>query len=140
MMRRAHPTGVAGLFECELWERILLLLRPPSAFPAEKSYCQVPWWKMHLFTLLQILCLAVAWGVNLSPAGLLFSVIIVLLVPFRALVVPRPVVRTTSRRPAAHRQHATHPHATRSHRMLCCFASFGGGRNRSQGCGLQSIF
>jgi len=31
---------------------------------------------------------AACWGVNLSPAGLLFSVVVVCIVPFRLYVVP----------------------------------------------------
>ena len=80
--------GVAGLFECELYERLLLIFRAPSTFPASKTYTRVGATKMHAYTALQIACLGVCWAVNLSPAGLLFSVIVCLLVPFRQKVVP----------------------------------------------------
>lgn len=80
--------GVAGLFECELWERLLLLCRHPKTFPIDKKYTKVSWKKMHGYTLLQIFLLGIAWAVQLSPAGLLFSVLICMLVPFRIWVVP----------------------------------------------------
>ena len=88
----SHP-GVAGLLECQLWERILLLLRAPSEFPApdkEKTpYVRhITPCKMHAYTLVQLLCLAVCWAVNLSPAGLAFSLVVVGLVPFRIYVIP----------------------------------------------------
>jgi hypothetical protein len=56
---------------------------PPFARPLRKK-----WYKVHLYTLIQIALLALAWGVNLSPAGLLFSVIIVAIVPFNKFVMP----------------------------------------------------
>lgn len=80
--------GVVGLFDCELWERLLLLFREPSAFPTNKIYTKASYKKMHFYTFVQILCLGVCWAVNLSPAGLLFSLVVVCLVPFRVYVVP----------------------------------------------------
>lgn len=84
--------GVAGLFQCQLWTRILFLFRAPSEYPSLKeapfrrgvSTCQ-----MHLYTLIQLLCLAVCWAVNLSPVGLAFSLIVVSLVPFRKFIVSK---------------------------------------------------
>lgn len=74
--------GVAGLLECQLWERILLVLRAPSEYPeADKEttpYLRgVSACKMHLYTLIQLLLLAGCWAVNVSPAGLAFSLVVV---------------------------------------------------------------
>ena len=85
--------GVAGLLECQLWERILLLLRAPSEFPAYDKH-KTPYvggvrpLKMHAYTCIQLLLLAGCWAVNLSPAGLAFSLVVLSLVPFRTYVIP----------------------------------------------------
>lgn len=79
--------GVAGLLDTQLWQRCVGLLQAPSSFPTK--FRSVPWNHVHAWTAIQLIILAVAWGVNLTPAGLLFSLIIVLIVPFRAYCVPR---------------------------------------------------
>ena len=79
--------GVAGLLECQLWERLLLLFRSSAEFPVKVYTRAINPWRMHAYTLIQVFCLAVAWAVNLSPAGLAFSLVVVLLVPFRTHIV-----------------------------------------------------
>ena len=75
--------GVAGIIsDNQLWERIVCLLTVPANFPSVVRPLRKKWWKVHLYTIIQLTLLALAWGVNLSPAGLLFSVIIVAIVPF----------------------------------------------------------
>ena len=78
--------GVAGLYECELWTRLLCLLRTNDNYP--EKFKQLPSSRLVLFTFIQILLLAICWAVNLSPAGLLFSFVVVSIVPFRAYVMP----------------------------------------------------
>src|SRR5271156_5775663 len=43
---------------------------------------------MHLFTIIQILCLGFLWGIKESPAALSLPLMIFLLVPFRYFVLP----------------------------------------------------
>merc|ERR1711971_426366 len=72
--------GVAGLFECQLWTRVVLLFRVPSEYPSLKETPfrrGVSTFQMHMYTFIQLLCLVVCWAVNLSPAGLAFSLIVV---------------------------------------------------------------
>ena len=56
------------------------LIHPPHNHPRRLNL-------YHRYTLIQILCLALCWAVNLSPAGLLFSLVVICLVPFRIYVV-----------------------------------------------------
>ena len=44
---------------------------------------------MHIFTLTQILVLALLWGVKVSPASLALPFVLVLTVPLRRLLLPR---------------------------------------------------
>eukprot|EP01063_Lacrimia_lanifica_P028716 TRINITY_DN4241_c0_g3_i1.p1 TRINITY_DN4241_c0_g3~~TRINITY_DN4241_c0_g3_i1.p1 ORF type:complete len:571 (+),score=203.23 TRINITY_DN4241_c0_g3_i1:61-1773(+) len=78
--------GVAGLTDTQLYERLKCLLKHPDNFP--QAFQAVPWTVLHAFTAVQVLILGVAWAVNLSPAALLFSVIVVMIVPFRRFVIP----------------------------------------------------
>jgi len=79
--------GVAGLFDCELWTRIICLLRTTENFP--KKFAGLELSRIHLFTAIQLGLLAICWAVNLSPAGLLFSLCVVSIVPFRVYVMPK---------------------------------------------------
>mmetsp|Transcript_7052 Transcript_7052/g.15818 ORF Transcript_7052/g.15818 Transcript_7052/m.15818 type:complete len:151 (-) Transcript_7052:643-1095(-) len=79
--------GLEGILTTQLWKRFLLFLVPPSNFP--QSLKSFEPYRVHLFTLTQLVALALCWAVNLSPAGLCVSIVIVLLVPFRERVLPR---------------------------------------------------
>eukprot|EP00947_MAST-08B_sp_MAST-8B-sp1_P006582 g6582.t1 len=79
--------GVAGLLDTELWVRLNLLLRHPDNF--EGRFRGVHWGRTHLYTFVQVALLGLIWGVNLSPVGLLFSVIVVGLVFFRIFVITK---------------------------------------------------
>ena len=89
--------GVAGLFECQLWVRAGLLLTDSRSYPAGMMYTKPLPAKIHLFTFIQFICLGFAWLLNglamsnprLSPLGLCFPIIIMLLVPFRIYVMPQ---------------------------------------------------
>ena len=56
--------GVAGLFGCQLWQRLWLLLTPSQCYDHGPTtpYTNAPAPKMHLFTFLQVL--AKAWAVH----------------------------------------------------------------------------
>jgi len=38
---------------------------------------------MHIFTLIQIICVGILWGVKLSPGAMAFPFVLILLVPLR---------------------------------------------------------
>ncbi|EOA93415.1 Band 3 anion transport protein, partial [Anas platyrhynchos] len=75
--------GVTSLFGIQLFDRILLLLMPPKYHPKEAYVTRVKTWRMHLFTLTQILVLALLWGVKASPASLALPFVLILTVPLR---------------------------------------------------------
>lgn len=47
---------------------------------------QVKTLRMHLFTLVQILCLAVLWAVKMSPFSLALPFVLILTIPLRMLM------------------------------------------------------
>ena len=55
--------GVAGLFDCQLWERLQCLFKAPSSF--NSRYAGLDWKKVHFFTFLQVLFLVLFWLANL---------------------------------------------------------------------------
>uniref|UniRef100_A0A8B9ZDS0 Anion exchange protein n=1 Tax=Anas platyrhynchos TaxID=8839 RepID=A0A8B9ZDS0_ANAPL len=81
--------GVTSLFGIQLFDRILLLLMPPKYHPKEAYVTRVKTWRMHLFTLTQILVLALLWGVKASPASLALPFVLILTVPLRRFLLPR---------------------------------------------------
>lgn len=50
---------------------------------------QVKTMRMHLFTLIQLLCLAVLWVVKMSPFSLALPFVLILTVPLRMLMTGR---------------------------------------------------
>lgn len=76
--------GLSGLPGNQLFERIKLFfteeaLYPPLHFSKE----EVPRAQMHLFTLVQLLTVAVLFGVSRSPIALAFPIFLVLSIPLR---------------------------------------------------------
>lgn len=45
--------------------------------------------RMHLFTVIQLVCLAVLWAVKMSPASLALPFILILTVPLRMIMTGR---------------------------------------------------
>ena len=44
---------------------------------------QVRTWKMHLYTIVQMVCVAALFGLKNSPAGMLYPVVIITLLPLK---------------------------------------------------------
>ncbi|KAK2493221.1 hypothetical protein MC885_009236 [Smutsia gigantea] len=112
--------GVTSLSGIQLFDRILLLLKPPKYHPdvpyvkrvqgppncpaqggVGGAECQgradddpsfrpqVKTWRMHLFTFIQIICLAVLWAVkSFQMTSLALPFILILTVPLRRLLLP----------------------------------------------------
>ncbi|KAJ7313533.1 hypothetical protein JRQ81_004992 [Phrynocephalus forsythii] len=80
--------GVTSLNGIQLYDRILLMLKPPKYHPDEAFARKVKTWRMHMFTLTQIVCLAVLWGVKSSPGSLALPFILILTVPLRRYLLP----------------------------------------------------
>jgi hypothetical protein len=75
--------GVVSMKGNQFFERLSLWLTDPALYPATHYVRRVPWRTIHLFTVIQLLCLVVLWTVKASAWGILFPVFIAILVPIR---------------------------------------------------------
>lgn len=80
--------GITSLSGIQLFDRILLLFKPPKYHPDVPFVKRVKTWRMHLFTGIQIICLAVLWVVKSTPASLALPFVLILTVPLRRLLLP----------------------------------------------------
>ncbi|KAK9532166.1 hypothetical protein VZT92_009565 [Zoarces viviparus] len=78
--------GVASLSGIQFWERIKLYLMPPKHQPDFSFLRHVPLRRVHLFTLVQIVCLAVLWVLKSTFLAIIFPVMILGLLVVRKLL------------------------------------------------------
>ena len=81
--------GVTSLRGVQFMERLTLWITDSAMYPVNHYTRRVPIRTVHLFTLVQLMCLAVLCFLNVSESELLrivFPVFIALLVPFRAIL------------------------------------------------------
>ncbi|XP_053914374.1 anion exchange protein 2 isoform X2 [Cuculus canorus] len=81
--------GVTSLNGIQFYERLQLLLMPPKHHPDVTYVKKVRTLRMHLFTGLQLACLAVLWAVMSTVASLAFPFILILTVPLRMCLLRR---------------------------------------------------
>ncbi|KAJ8344850.1 hypothetical protein SKAU_G00290430 [Synaphobranchus kaupii] len=81
--------GITSLSGIQLWDRILLMLTPKKYYPKDTYATMVKPLRMHLFTLIQILCLVALWAVKSSPFALALPFVIILTIPIRILMTGR---------------------------------------------------
>ncbi|XP_012589315.1 PREDICTED: anion exchange protein 2, partial [Condylura cristata] len=81
--------GVTSLNGIQFYERLHLLLMPAKHHPDVTYVKKVRTLRMHLFTALQLLCLALLWAVMSTAASLAFPFILILTVPLRMAVLSR---------------------------------------------------
>ncbi|CAN9509229.1 unnamed protein product [Ophioblennius macclurei] len=81
--------GVTSLNGIQLWDRMLLLLIPKKYHPDEPYATRVSTGRMHLFTAIQIVCLAVLWIIKSSPVSLALPFILILTIPLRMVMTGR---------------------------------------------------
>ncbi|XP_063816011.1 band 3 anion transport protein isoform X2 [Pseudophryne corroboree] len=81
--------GVTSLNGIQLYDRILLTLKPPKYHPKEPYVTRVKTSRMHLFTLVQVICLVVLFAVMFTPASLALPFILILTVPVRRFILAR---------------------------------------------------
>uniref|UniRef100_A0A3Q2QT36 Anion exchange protein n=1 Tax=Fundulus heteroclitus TaxID=8078 RepID=A0A3Q2QT36_FUNHE len=81
--------GVTSLNGIQLWDRMLLLLIPKKYHPNEPYATRVSTGRMHLFTAIQVVCLAVLWLVKSSPISLALPFVLILTIPLRMLMTGR---------------------------------------------------
>ena len=78
--------GVITLTGNQFVNRLSLWIKDPDLYPATHYIRQVPIRAVHLFTMVQLGCLAVLWFVKSSSAGILFPLFIAALAPMRGLL------------------------------------------------------
>ncbi|XP_068119268.1 band 3 anion transport protein isoform X2 [Hyperolius riggenbachi] len=81
--------GVTSLNGIQLFDRILLMLKPPKYHPKEPYVTRVKTWRMHLFTLIQVICLASLCVVIFTPASLALPFVLILTVPIRRFLMAK---------------------------------------------------
>ncbi|KAL1248410.1 hypothetical protein QQF64_021728, partial [Cirrhinus molitorella] len=81
--------GVMSLNGIQMTERILLLLMPPKYHPDHTYVRKVRTLRMHLFTAIQVICLAVLWAVMSTVASLAFPFVLIMTVPIKMFLLPR---------------------------------------------------
>lgn len=75
--------GVTSMTGIQFFERLRLLFMPVKYHPLEAFVRRVQTWKMHLFTIVQILALAMLWAVKSSSYSLAFPFFLLMMVPIR---------------------------------------------------------
>ncbi|XP_045142515.1 electrogenic sodium bicarbonate cotransporter 4 [Echinops telfairi] len=78
--------GVASLNGIQFWDRCKLFLMPAKHQPDYAFLRHVPLRRIHLFTLVQTLCLAVLWVLKSTVAAIIFPVMILGLILVRRLL------------------------------------------------------
>uniref|UniRef100_A0A8B9RJE1 Anion exchange protein n=1 Tax=Astyanax mexicanus TaxID=7994 RepID=A0A8B9RJE1_ASTMX len=81
--------GITSLSGIQLWDRFLLLLVPKKYHPNEPYATKVKTNRMHLYTAIQLVCLAVLWIVKSSPFSLALPFILILTIPLRMVMTGR---------------------------------------------------
>ncbi|XP_056868514.1 anion exchange protein 2b isoform X1 [Takifugu flavidus] len=81
--------GVMSLNGIQLTERMMLLLMPPKYHPDHSYVRKVRTLRMHMFTCIQVVCLAVLWAVMSTQASLAFPFVLILTVPVKMFLLPR---------------------------------------------------
>uniref|UniRef100_A0A8C2AFU3 Anion exchange protein n=1 Tax=Cyprinus carpio TaxID=7962 RepID=A0A8C2AFU3_CYPCA len=78
--------GVASLSGIQFWDRIKLIMMPAKHQPDFSYLRHVPLRRIHLFTLLQIVCLAVLWILKSTFLAIIFPVMILGLMVVRKML------------------------------------------------------
>ncbi|XP_037634514.1 electrogenic sodium bicarbonate cotransporter 4 isoform X2 [Sebastes umbrosus] len=78
--------GVASLSGIQFWDRIKLYMMPSKHQPDFSYLRHVPLRKIHLFTLIQIACLAVLWTLKSTFLAIIFPVMILGLMVVRKML------------------------------------------------------
>ncbi|KAK5920212.1 hypothetical protein CgunFtcFv8_024047 [Champsocephalus gunnari] len=85
--------GVMSLNGIQLTERLILLFMPPKYHPDQNYVRKVRTLRMHLFTVVELICLSLLWVVMATSAALAFPFMLLLTIPVRMLLLPRIFTR-----------------------------------------------
>ncbi|XP_067852005.1 electrogenic sodium bicarbonate cotransporter 1-like [Heptranchias perlo] len=75
--------GVSALSSVQFMDRLKLLLTPPKHQPDLMYLRHVPLRRVHLFTLIQVLCLVLLWVLKSTVAAIIFPIMLLALVGVR---------------------------------------------------------
>ncbi|XP_050955053.1 LOW QUALITY PROTEIN: solute carrier family 4 member 1a (Diego blood group) [Labeo rohita] len=75
--------GITSLSGIQLWDRMLLLITPKKHHPTVPFVTRVPTMRMHLYTLIQVICLVILWAVKSSSFSLALPFVLILTIPLR---------------------------------------------------------
>ncbi|XP_016427220.1 solute carrier family 4 member 1a (Diego blood group) [Sinocyclocheilus rhinocerous] len=75
--------GITSLSGIQLWDRMLLLITPKKHHPPVPFVTRVPTMRMHLYTLIQVICLAILWAIKSSAFSLALPFVLILTIPLR---------------------------------------------------------
>ncbi|KAM9394025.1 solute carrier family 4 member 1a (Diego blood group) [Pholidichthys leucotaenia] len=81
--------GITSLSGIQMWDRILLLITPKKYHPSDPYATRVKTLRMHFFTLIQVLCVAILWVVKQSSFSLALPFVLILTVPLRIFMTGR---------------------------------------------------
>uniref|UniRef100_A0A673YTH9 Anion exchange protein n=1 Tax=Salmo trutta TaxID=8032 RepID=A0A673YTH9_SALTR len=81
--------GVMSLNGIQFTERLMLLLMPPKYHPDHTYVRKVKTLRMHLYTVIQLVCLAALWAVMSTVASLAFPFVLILTVPVKMFLLSR---------------------------------------------------
>uniref|UniRef100_H2ZCS9 Anion exchange protein n=1 Tax=Ciona savignyi TaxID=51511 RepID=H2ZCS9_CIOSA len=81
--------GVTSLAGVQFIDRIEMLFMPAKHYPDFSFVHMVRHKKIHVFTIIQIICLAVLWVVKSTAAQIAFPFFLVLTIPLRYFVLPK---------------------------------------------------
>ncbi|CAG9818590.1 unnamed protein product [Phaedon cochleariae] len=76
--------GVASTDGIQFFDRTRLFFMPVKHHPQTSYVRRVTTYKMHLFTLIQLICLVILWIVKSTKASLAFPFFLILMVPLRS--------------------------------------------------------
>ncbi|XP_012285898.1 anion exchange protein 3 isoform X2 [Orussus abietinus] len=79
--------GISSTNGVQLFDRVKLFFMPVKHHGTATYVRRVQTYKMHIFTLIQILCLAVLWIVKSTKAALALPFFLILMIPLRAQMV-----------------------------------------------------
>ncbi|XP_041374597.1 anion exchange protein 2-like isoform X2 [Gigantopelta aegis] len=81
--------GISAMSGVQMFERTKLLLMPVKHHPTVGYVRRVRTYKMHIFTICQLICLVILWVVKSTHAALAFPFLLILLIPLRLKLIAR---------------------------------------------------
>uniref|UniRef100_UPI00398EE2B1 sodium bicarbonate cotransporter 3-like isoform X9 n=1 Tax=Pristiophorus japonicus TaxID=55135 RepID=UPI00398EE2B1 len=78
--------GVSSLRGIQFFDRIKLFGMPAKHQPDLIYLRYVPLWKVHIFTVIQLTCLVLLWVIKVTPAAVVFPMMVLALVFIRKLL------------------------------------------------------